>query len=358
MTSGVRIVSPGVVVRDPPQLQTGREGRLVAGRLIGKAVCLGWLTTIATVVLSGHHAPAGPSALIVSAMGLVIGASWVLARWDCRPMRAIHLELAVATIMAGAALIALDEQVIASVPFFCALAAVAGLATENRITAGAHIMLAVAVLLLTGLLSTGRAPGATGHVLSGALAIAAIGVMTLVFRERREARENALVALAERDPLTGVANYRRLHDSLVNVVASDPERFALLTLDVDSFTAFNERVGQLEGDRVLREIGRALVENVRGQDIVARNGGDEFSVLAPETDKDGADVLAQRIERALERIEAIDRDAVRASIGIAIYPEDGLTAQELLANADSDLRRAKELRRAALRKSSAAALTA
>jgi diguanylate cyclase (GGDEF)-like protein len=342
----VRIVSPGVVVRDAPPLESGREGRLATGRLIGKVVFLGWLTTIATVLLSGHRPPSGYNALIVAAMGAVIGAVWTRMRWDRRPMRAIHLQLATATIMAGAALIALDGQVIASVPFFCALAAVAGLATHGRFSAVAHIMLGVATLLLAGLLAPERAAGATGHTISGALAIFAIGAMTLVFRERHEARENALVALADRDPLTGVANYRRLHDSLVTVVESEPERFALLTLDLDHFKALNLRYGQLEGDRVLREIGRTLVDTTRGQDVVARHGGDEFTVLAPETGRDGATLLAERIERALQRIEAIDRDAVRASIGIAVYPEDGRSAQELLASAESDLQRAKELRQA------------
>jgi diguanylate cyclase (GGDEF)-like protein len=354
----VRIVSPGVVVRDLPPLESGREGRLATGRLIGRVAILGWLCTVTTVVLSGHHAPAGPNALIVAGLGVCFGVVWTRMRWDRRPMRAIHFQLAMATLMAGAALIALDEQVIASVPFFCALAAVAGLATEGRITGFAHIFLAVATLLLAGLLAPGRMAGASGHAISGALAIFAIGTMTMVFRERHEAREKVLVALADRDQLTGVANYRRLHDSLVNVVATEPERFALLTLDLDHFRALNQRYGQLEGDRLLREIGRMLIDTTRGQDVVARNGGDEFTVLAPETGKDGAALLAERIERALARIEAIDHGHVEASIGIAVYPEDGRTADELLAKADLDLHLAKQRRRIAVRDVASAALSA
>ena len=345
-------------MRDQPSLESGREGRLVTGRLIGRVAILGWLCTVATVVLSGHHAPAGPNGLIIAGFGIVFGVVWMRTRWDRRPMRAVHLELAMATLMAGAALIALDEQVIASVPFFCALAAVAGLATHGRFSGFAHIMLGVCALLLAGLLAPGRMEGASGHAISGALAMLAIGTMTMVFRERHEAREKALVALADRDPLTGVANYRRLHDSLVNVVATEPERFALLTLDLDHFKALNQRYGQLEGDRLLREIGRMLVDTTRGQDVVARNGGDEFTVLAPETGKDGAALLAQRIERALARIEAIDHGHVAASIGIAVYPEDGLTADDLLAQADVELQRAKELRRSMVRGGPTAALSA
>src|SRR5262249_39823968 len=152
---------PGVVVRDQPPLESGREGRLVTGRLIGRVAILGWLCTIATVVLSHHHAPAGTNGLIIAAIGIGYGIAWMRIRWDRRPMRAVHFELAMATLVAGAALVALDEQVIASVPFFCALAAVAGLATHGRFSGFAHIMLGVCTLLLAGLLAPGRMAGAS-----------------------------------------------------------------------------------------------------------------------------------------------------------------------------------------------------
>src|SRR5437868_5015640 len=127
---------------------------------------------------------------------------------------------------------------------------------------------------------------------------------------------------SERDPLTGVGNYRKLHERLHAATAVDPQRFALLTLDVDSFKEINDAHGHLEGDRLLQEVGRVLVENVRGTDVVARQGGDEFSVLVPEADIDGATLLAHRIEEALAAIEAADQAPVRASIGVAVFPQD------------------------------------
>jgi diguanylate cyclase (GGDEF)-like protein len=152
---------------------------------------------------------------------------------------------------------------------------------------------------------------------------------------------------SQHDPLTGVGNYRRLHEQLHAQTALDPQRFALLTLDVDRFKEINESHGHLEGDRLLQEVGRVLVENVRGTDVVARQGGDEFSVLLPEADIDGATLLAQRIEDALAAIEAADHAPVRASIGVAVFPQDGATPDDLLEKADLDLRRTKERRRAA-----------
>jgi diguanylate cyclase (GGDEF)-like protein len=153
---------------------------------------------------------------------------------------------------------------------------------------------------------------------------------------------------SEHDPLTGVGNYRKLHERLHAATALDPQRFALLTLDVDRFKEINEVHGHLEGDRLLQEVGRVLQESVRGRDVVARQGGDEFSVLLPESDEEGATLLARRIEDALATIAAVDAAPVRASIGVAVFPQDGATPGDLLEKADLDLRATKERRRAAL----------
>jgi diguanylate cyclase (GGDEF)-like protein len=79
---------------------------------------------------------------------------------------------------------------------------------------------------------------------------------------------------------------------------------------------------------------------------VARQGGDEFSVLLPESDGEGAALLAHRIEEALATIAAADAAPVRASIGVAVFPQDGPTAGDLLEKADLDLRATKARRRA------------
>ena len=199
----------------------------------------------------------------------------------------------------------------------------------------AHVPALLRALLATGgtvaAVGFGAWPAATGCF----AAVAAIAVLHAGRAERQ----------ARRDPLTGVGNYRRLHERLHQAVSADPRRFAVLTLDVDQFKQINEHFGHLEGDRLLQEVGRALVDNVRGQDVVARQGGDEFSVLAPGTDEAGAAILAERIERALASIEAADHTPVRASIGYAVFPSDGLTPEDLLEKADRELRRTKAERR-------------
>jgi diguanylate cyclase (GGDEF)-like protein len=181
-----------------------------------------------------------------------------------------------------------------------------------------------------------------------ASAFLAAALTVAVARARRaEAEAAKWRRRSEHDPLTGVGNYRKLHERLHAATAHDPERFALLTLDVDRFKEINEVHGHLEGDRLLQEVGRVLTENVRGTDVVARQGGDEFSVLMPDSTEEGAAMLARRIEEALATISAIDAAPVRASIGVAMYPQDGATPDDLLEKADLELRITKERRRAA-----------
>jgi diguanylate cyclase (GGDEF)-like protein len=202
-----------------------------------------------------------------------------------------------------------------------------------------HATLAAAGLVAA--VDLGSWPAATG-------CFAAASIVAVLRARRAERQSDAWRAASQHDPLTGVGNYRKLHESLAAQTAQDPQRFALLTLDVDSFKQVNETHGHLEGDRLLQEVGRVLVENVRGTDVVARQGGDEFSVLLPEADMDGATMLATRIEEALASIEAgKTAEPVRASIGVAMFPQDGATPDDLLESADLDLRKTKERRRAA-----------
>jgi diguanylate cyclase (GGDEF)-like protein len=177
---------------------------------------------------------------------------------------------------------------------------------------------------------------------------AALAAVTLLEARAAQRGESLYLRESRHDALTGVGNYRKLHEGLLAATSADVQRFALLTLDVDRFKEINETHGHLEGDRLLQEVGRVLVENVRGTDVVARQGGDEFSVLLPESDEEGATLLAERIEEALAAIEAADHAPVRASIGVAVYPQDGATPDDLLEKADLDLRAIKERRRAML----------
>jgi len=144
------------------------------------------------------------------------------------------------------------------------------------------------------------------------------------------------------DPLTGLRNRRafldRLDDEILHARRGGPP-VAVVLLDVDGFKPYNDRFGHPSGDRVLREIARLFGERVRSTDVVARIGGDEFALVLPATDAEGAYVLAERLRRAVE--DAPWREhPVTVSAGAAAGGGEA-DAEELLAAADRALYAAK-----------------
>jgi diguanylate cyclase (GGDEF)-like protein len=176
------------------------------------------------------------------------------------------------------------------------------------------------------------------------LATIAAGILLLAYRLR--ASYEALWELARRDELTGAGNYRSLHERLAAEIARHrrhSREFALLLLDLDGFKAVNERFGHLEGDRLLAEIGAALRDEVRAEDSVFRQGGDEFAVIVPETDAEEAEEVAGRLRARVSQrgFGSDEARPVSAASGFAMFPADGTTVDDLLGFADMDLFAAK-----------------
>jgi diguanylate cyclase (GGDEF)-like protein len=144
--------------------------------------------------------------------------------------------------------------------------------------------------------------------------------------------------LATTDPLTGLANYRRL----VDVLESEIERssrtgreFAVLLLDLDGLKSINDRCGHQAGSRALCRLAEVLRVHSRSMDTAARYGGDEFAVVLPESGEQAAQSAAARIR---ERLAAqAERPKLSVSIGVAVYPIHGGTADRLLITADRAL---------------------
>ena len=170
------------------------------------------------------------------------------------------------------------------------------------------------------------------------------GAMVLVAVRERLARErDAMRDFALSDPLTGIANRRSLLWRAEYEIARHnraQSRFALVMLDLDGFKLLNDRFGHAEGDALLRDVASALEHSMRAQDTVARIGGDEFCVLAPETEERGTAKLGSRISQAVAGVTA-GVETVQASFGIAVFPDDGVTAPALLEVADQRLLAAK-----------------
>jgi diguanylate cyclase (GGDEF)-like protein len=129
----------------------------------------------------------------------------------------------------------------------------------------------------------------------------------LALRERLAREREAMRRFALSDSLTRIANRRSLLSRIEYEIARHTRTgrsFTLLMLDLDGFKYLNDRFGHAAGDDLLRDVAGALKRSIRGQDTVARIGGDEFCVLAPETDLAGGQRLAARTARALSEVTA------------------------------------------------------
>lgn len=161
----------------------------------------------------------------------------------------------------------------------------------------------------------------------------------LGMRRQVHARQIALEYQALHDALTGLPNRTLLQDRLQQVVlaaARDNRPLALIMMDLDRFKEINDTLGHHVGDRVLQQVGARLAEVLRESDTVARLGGDEFALLLPNAHEQHALNLARKIVTTLERSFSVEHHqlSVGASLGIAIFPQHGDSAQSLIQRAD------------------------
>jgi diguanylate cyclase (GGDEF)-like protein/PAS domain S-box-containing protein len=163
------------------------------------------------------------------------------------------------------------------------------------------------------------------------------------------ASEERIRYLAHYDGLTSLPNrflFKEYLDLALQNAQRHRKKFAVLFLDLDKFKEINDTLGHDAGDKVLREVATRLRDTLRHTDKIARMGGDEFYVLIEDLD-DGryaADVARKLLDEAARPVRIDDGDCeLSVSIGIAIFPDDGINGHELLKNADSAMYRAKEL---------------
>jgi len=179
------------------------------------------------------------------------------------------------------------------------------------------------------------------------------GVITgsvIVFRDVSPARALAeqVVHASQHDFLTGLPNRLLLNDRLGQAIAlaqRHKSQVAVLFMDLDGFKHINDSLGHLTGDKLLQSVAKRLEGCVRAPDTVSRQGGDEFVVLLQEVqDPRNAATTARRVLQAVSQIHSIDHHdlTVTVSIGISIYPDDGLNAETLMKNADTAMYQAKD----------------
>ncbi len=153
--------------------------------------------------------------------------------------------------------------------------------------------------------------------------------------------------LAAQDELTRLPNRRVMLDRLEQLILyarRRKARFALLFLDLDHFKEVNDTLGHHVGDQLLQLVADRLRNELRSQDTVARNGGDEFVVLLPDTTSEAAQAVGQKLANAVTEpvaISGLDDYRPSMSVGVVAYPDDGVLGDMLLRNADSAMYAAK-----------------
>jgi diguanylate cyclase (GGDEF)-like protein/PAS domain S-box-containing protein len=183
--------------------------------------------------------------------------------------------------------------------------------------------------------------------------IRVIGV-NMDITERRVAEETLrnsethLTYSSQHDFLTGLPNRVLLNDRISQAIVLVPrhkKQIAVLFLDLDGFKHINDSLGHAIGDKLLQSIAKRLLDCVRFSDTVSRQGGDEFVVLLAEVDhSEDAAITARRMLQVVAEAHSIDEHDlhVTASIGVSVYPDDGLDAETLIKNADTAMYQAKE----------------
>ena len=166
---------------------------------------------------------------------------------------------------------------------------------------------------------------------------AAVAIENAQLYERAKLRANT-------DDLTGLFNHRHFHERLEEEIARSSrfgDVFSLIVFDLDNFKTYNDVYGHLTGDAALKQVGAIIDHSFRAMDIGFRYGGDEFAVLLPETPIELAAKAAERLRKTIEAQTGRERMPLACSLGVAAWPIDGVTRDEVVRAADAALYHAK-----------------
>lgn len=325
----------------------GREDRDERERLraIGRrggALFLAAGTVSLVSALTFDEVPSG-WVFAVMALALAAGVCCLVVRWDRLSPRWLYTMPLLGTLEITAVSWGTGTDGIAYTWLYLIVVVTVSYTSRSRAVIGGYLALVSACLAAPVIAPAITSANSVGNLLVSVSTLAIAAAIVTHFRERLEAGKHVYQELSLLDPLTGVGNYRSLYERLDYEIARHERHqrcFAVMLLDLRRFKWVNDTHGHLVGDRVLTEVGRVLSSTVREQDTVARHGGDEFSVLAPETAGVEVVSLAVRLQKALGMIE-VDGKGLAASIGWAIYPGDGWSAEQLLTHADGQLLESK-----------------
>lgn len=338
-------VLPGVEPEEFTLIRAGSEVGRYDTSYVAVSMALRWLILLAYVVL------AGSGAIPMSAAALALSAGWICAAnlvstWVWIQKRRIawydNTYLFVDALAIAFAVLASGNL---SYPIWMAYVMVMASGAAEQAKKFSLSMVAfclgtyfadVAIFSLAG-----WALPSAGIIAVTALLLFFIGANLIVTFDGNRRLRAYIRKMSVTDPLTGLANRRRLTEALANPPATEYS-IAVAVLDVDNFKQYNDSYGHLAGDQLLVKLAKSLTEAFPAAHIISRYGGDEFVVLFPCTSTGDAE------ERALKLVNGSggpsDRrraDRVPVSVGVALWPHHEVTLDGALAAADDCLRLAK-----------------
>lgn len=210
-------------------------------------------------------------------------------------------------------------------------------------------VVAYGVAALSGPLSGQQASEALARVGINLTALVLLSYSGMTIAKVQRRTRDAAIRLSTVDSLTDLYNRAFLFNGVEREIQRSrrfKRGFCLLMMDLDGLKSINDRFGHYQGDVVLRAVAGIIREGSRSVDVAARYGGDEFVALLPETDPSGAYVVAEKIRQGVTElvVEAAGQQVTTSlSIGVVSYPEDGLTADELMIAADEAMYLSKRL---------------
>jgi diguanylate cyclase (GGDEF)-like protein len=324
---------------DDPTSRVVRGGRIAALAFIAG----GLIAIPANLLIS----PANELVYLMPLLALGPGVACLAVPWERVPPWALDL-----TAVLAVALVSLSMAVAspAYATYYVFVTLFVAMVFDSARVVRSHLLLIAAGLFVPVVLGsfTGRETAILALLEAPSLLV--VGTITFHLTNRLEESREAYWTLSRQDELTGLSNYRALNERLREEVGrhTRSERpFALMLFDLDGFKQVNDRFGHLGGDRVLAQVAEVLSDGVRIGDMVFRQGGDEFAVIAPETSTADAEDLTDRLRIRIR--ECGERELrVSSPAGIAIFPDDGRTSDDLLSVADLRLLAGKRPIRTAL----------
>jgi diguanylate cyclase (GGDEF)-like protein len=291
-----------------------------------------------------HSADRNTAALIAIALVAYLAAGAFLILFDRLPLWFFEASPLVGTVLVSLAAYFGGSDAPAAYAMYYFWVAASACYFLRPAVAATHLVLASAgygIVLIA--LGDAAVPVLKWALATGTLLVA--GTLITALQSQTEKTLTQLGAAARTDSLTGLANRRELEQRFAGELERSTRGgrpLSIVVLDLDWFKEFNDRFGHAAGDRALVQLAQALMRATRTSDVVARLGGEEFAVLAPETDELEGYQLAERLRAEVRATFARQPEKLTVSCGVASFPVHGITAGELLHSADRALYEAKE----------------